>query len=80
VVDLAREAKSLEIGPADVFEWMPLLEAYVNLGNIEKAKEVSRLIRDDKNLFTIMCSQYEAIKDQPAEYDRVSVYEALCKK
>ena len=80
VVDLAKEAKSLEVGPADVSEWMPLLEAYVNLGNIEKAKEVSRLIRDDKNSFTIMCSQYEEIKDQPAEYDRVSVYEALCKK
>jgi hypothetical protein len=80
VVKLAKEAKSLDVSPATVSEWMPLLEAYVSLGNIDKTKEVSQLIRDDKNSFTVMCSQYEAVKSQSAEYDRTAVYEALCKK
>jgi hypothetical protein len=79
-VDLANEADKLEVSPADVTEWMPLLEAYVYLGDIENAKQVAQLIRDDKYSFNKMCSQYETLKDQPAEYDRVSVYETLCKK
>jgi hypothetical protein len=79
-VDLADEADALGVGPATVIEWMPLLEAYVNLGDIENAKQVAQLIRDDKYSFNKMCVQYEVLKDQPAEYDRTAVYEALCKK
>jgi hypothetical protein len=79
-VDLAKQAKSLGVEPADVSEWMPLLEAYVYLNDMEHAKEIAGLVRDDKYSFTKMCSQFETIKEQPAEYDRVSVYQALCKK
>ncbi len=79
-VDLDKKAKSLELKPSDVSEWMPVLEAYVYLNDMEHAKQIAGLIREDKNSFTKMCSQYESLKEQPAGYDRVSVYEALCKK
>jgi hypothetical protein len=80
VVDLAGEAESLGENPVDVSEWMPLLEAYVNLNDIEHAKKISKLIRENKNSFTKMCLQSNVIKDPPAENNRISVYEALCKK
>jgi hypothetical protein len=80
VVDLYKQSKPLKIEPADVSEWMPVLEAYVNLNDIEQARQIAKLIRDDKYSFTKMCAQYETLKEQPAGYDRVSVYEALCKK
>jgi hypothetical protein len=80
VVDLAGEAKSLDLEPAAVSEWMPALEAYVQLNKIDQAKKVARLIREDKDAFTKMCSQNELIKDESAAYDRASTYEALCKK
>lgn len=80
VVDWAKEARKLEVGPAAVSEWLPLLEAYVHLNDVENAKQVAQLIRDDKVSYTKMCVQYRSIKEQPAAYDRASVYEALCKK
>ncbi|MBI5953726.1 MAG: hypothetical protein HY865_18890 [Chloroflexi bacterium] len=80
VVELGDQAWDLDLRPAEVSEWFPLLEAYVNLGDIENAKAVARLIRDDKNSFTKLCTQYESTKKQPAEYDRIPVYEALCWK
>lgn len=80
VVDLLKQAKSLGVEPADVSEWMPALEAYVNLNEIEQAKAIAQLVRDDKYSYIKMCMQYETIKEQTAEYDRVSVYRALCKK
>jgi len=80
VVDLAHKAKSHETAPSDVSEWMPVLEAYVYLNDVEHAKQIAQLIRDDKYSHTKMCTQYRSIKEQPAGYDRVSVYETLCKK
>jgi hypothetical protein len=80
IVDLAHKAKSREAMPKDVTEWMPVLEAYVHLNDMEHAKQIAGLIRDDKYSHTKMCTQYASLKEQPAEYDRVSVYEALCKK
>jgi hypothetical protein len=59
---------------------MPVLEAYVHLNDIEHAKQISGLIRKDKFAFTKMCSEYETLQGQAAEYDRDAVYEALCKK
>ncbi len=79
-VELGNEAESLGVGPASVTEWMPLLEAYVQLGDIKNAKRIAQFVREDKYSFNKMCTQYEALKDQAAEYDRVLVYEALCKK
>lgn len=79
-VKLGKEAKKLGVEPSTVTEWMPLLEAYVELGDIENAKRVAQFVRDDKYSFNKMCAQYESLKDQPAEYNRAAVYEALCKK
>jgi hypothetical protein len=79
-VELGNEAESLGVGPAAVTEWMPLLEAYVELGDIENAKRIAQFIREDKYSFNKMCTQYESLKNQAADYDRVEVYEALCKK
>jgi len=80
VVALAQEAKSLELEPAIVSEWLPALEAYVQLNKIDQAKKISLLIREDKFTFTKMCSNYESLAGQAAGYERDSTYEALCKK
>jgi hypothetical protein len=80
VVKLGDQAWELDLRPAEVSEWFPLLEAYVNLGDIDNARGIARFIRDDKNSFAKFCAQYESTEKQPAEYDRVPVYEALCRK
>jgi hypothetical protein len=79
-VKLGKEAKKLGVEPSNVTEWMPLLEAYVELGDIENAKRIAQFVREDKYSFNKLCAQYESLKDQPAEYNRNAVYEALCKK
>jgi hypothetical protein len=80
VVKLVREAKSNNLKPVDVTEWMPAMEAYVQLNDMDHAKEIAKLVRDEKYTFSRMCAQYESLKGQPAAYDRDKVYEALCKK
>jgi len=79
-VDLADEAASLGVTPADVSEWLPVLEAYAHLNDMEHARHISELIREDKDSFTKLCSLSETLLEQPAKYDRVLTYEALCKK
>jgi hypothetical protein len=80
VAALGKEAEKLGLNAASATEWMPLLEAYVQLEDLQNAKRVARLIREDKLSFNKLCSQYEALKGQPAAYDRAAVYEALCRK
>ncbi len=75
---LANEAIALGLEPYDISEWMPALEAYVHTENAKSAKRIANLIYIDRPVFVSLCTQYKILRDEPADYDRALVFEALC--
>jgi hypothetical protein len=75
---LADEAISLNLEPRDLSEWLPALEAYVHINDMKSAKRLANLIRIDPITYRSLCAQYKDLRDQPAEYDRAPVFDALC--
>jgi hypothetical protein len=47
IVALASQAEALGYRPADVFEWLPFIEAYARSGETERAASLSRQAFDD---------------------------------
>jgi hypothetical protein len=84
VADLAEEAIRLELSPKDVSEWMPALEAYLNLGDDRKAKQMARWISYNRSTHISLCTSLkmtlaEADNDNTV-YDRALLNEVLCSK
>lgn len=77
--DLADEAISLGLEPSDVSEWLPALEAYIHVEDAKQSKQISRLIRVNKNVYAGLCEQMKVLHGQPAEYDRDLLLNVLCK-
>jgi hypothetical protein len=75
---LADQAASLDLKPADRSEWLPALEAYVNAGEPDKARQVAKYIRADKSLRTVLCDQIEGTQEWPASYDPEQIVNTLC--
>jgi hypothetical protein len=75
---LADEAIALGLEPRDLSEWLPALESYVNVGDVKSAKRLANLVRIDAATFRSLCTQYKDLRDEPAEYNRASVFDALC--
>jgi len=59
---LADEAEQLGLTPADRSEWLPVVEAYLNTGETQKASQVSKKIKADKNLKLTLCRQLGQVK------------------
>jgi hypothetical protein len=47
IAALGAEAASLDLAPADPIEWMPFLQAYAVLGQIEKVESLATQFKDD---------------------------------
>jgi hypothetical protein len=47
VAALETEAASLELAPSDPIEWMPFIQAYAYLGQIEKVETLAAQFKDD---------------------------------
>lgn len=77
--ELADEARSLGLSPKDTSEWLPVLEAYFHVGDTKQSKQIARLIRVNRHVYTGLCEQMRALEDQPADYDRESLLNTLCR-
>lgn len=76
--DLADQAILLDLKPSTTSEWLPVLEAYLHVKNVEQSRQILKLIREDKGFHAGICEQLKFFKEQPAGYDRELLADALC--
>jgi hypothetical protein len=55
VVEVAEQAGRLDLTPSDLSEWMPFFQGYVNVGDVEQARRVAGMIRQDGSLAEHIC-------------------------
>ncbi len=72
VVRLADDARTLDLAPVDLTEWVPLLEGYIYTGRLDDARNIVELIQVDEKLTGYLCTQLES---QP---DRIKLANELC--
>lgn len=77
--NLADEAESLGLSAADQSEWLPVIEAYVNVGELEKADALAKKIRTDKQLRVTLCDQLKQTSTWPALTDSTTLIELVCR-
>ena len=77
--ELADQAMSLGLSPKEPSEWLPALEAYIQMGDTKQSKRIARLIRVNRYVYTGLCEQMKVLQDQPADYDRDLLLNTLCK-
>lgn len=75
---LADEAMRLGFLAADRSEWLPVIESYVNIGNMEKASELAQKIRTDKNTRVTLCDQLEGTGRWSVATDSVTLIKLIC--
>ncbi|GAB4504121.1 MAG: hypothetical protein Fur0043_11140 [Anaerolineales bacterium] len=72
---LADEAEKLELKPADRSEWLPVIETYLQVGETQKATQVAKKIKADKNLRLTLCKQ---LSTWPASAHPEALIQILC--
>jgi len=77
VADWADEASLLGFKPLNRSEWIPVFEAYANLGRYKEAKHIASIIRGDKDLQNILCKQMSETQEAP-DYNLEYIYTTLC--
>jgi hypothetical protein len=75
---LAGEAERLGFLAADRSEWLPVIETYVNAGNMEKASELAQKIKTDKDTRVALCDQLKRTTAWPDTTDPVALIELIC--
>jgi len=78
VTRMADEALANEYKPLDLSEWMPVYEGYANTDRKKDARNISRILRSDKDLQHSICSQLEEWSDIPSDYNYEFIYGELC--
>jgi hypothetical protein len=75
---LADEALMKGYAAADRSEWLPLIEAYINTGDLETAKELARKIKTNRDLHVALCDQLKGTTKWPASTDHATLIEVVC--
>lgn len=75
---LADEAEKLGLKPADRSEWLPVVEAYINTGETQKANQVAKKLKADKNLRLTLCRQFSETTAWPASANPELLIQTLC--
>jgi hypothetical protein len=75
--DFADKARFLDYKPLNIAEWLPVFEAYANTGRREEARQISKIIRSDKDLRALLCDQM-IIPPDYQYYDHEYIYSTLC--
>jgi hypothetical protein len=75
-VKLADEAAQKRLKPSDETEWMPVIEAYANLGQAEKASQAVNEI--DKSVRRFICFQQSPAAEWPQDYNAEFIRNTLC--
>jgi len=57
VVKLADQVSDLGFKPLNRSEWIPVFEAYVNVNRMQDAEHLATIIKDDKDLKFLYCTQ-----------------------
>jgi hypothetical protein len=76
--ELAGEIEYLGLKPADRSEWLPVIEAHINSGDLERARELARKIKADKGLRLTLCEQLEATETWPESTDFPALVKLVC--
>lgn len=76
---LAAEIERLGLEPADRSEWLPVIEAHLRAGDLDRARALAREVRSDRELRLALCAQMEAAETPPEGAGSPSVYEVLCR-
>lgn len=76
--NLADEALAMGYSAADRSEWLPLIEAYINVGELDKARELSRKIKTEKKLRASLCDQLKGTSAWPASTDSATLIGMVC--
>ena len=77
--ELADEALAKDFKPLERIEWMAVFEAYANAGQEDQAGEIAKILRDDKGVRQLLCSQLEDPSDKQG-YQTEFILETLCGK
>jgi hypothetical protein len=75
---LADEALGLGYAAADRSEWLPLIETYVNTGDLETAQELAQKIKTNRDLHVSLCDQLQGTTAWPATSDSEALIEVVC--
>lgn len=54
---LGDEALRLDLKPLNRAEWLPVISAYLNTGRMEEARQLAKIVRDDRELKNFICKQ-----------------------
>ena len=65
VASLRQEAEKAGLNPSDETEWLPFLEGYAQLGNLDQASELTDLIRRKEGAEEILCETWKRILNEP---------------
>lgn len=76
-VALGDEAEVKGFKPLNRSEWIPLFEAYANTGRLDDARHLATIIKDDKDLKYLYCSQIDFIRQNPS-YDSALIQSLIC--
>jgi hypothetical protein len=75
---LADEALMLGYSAADRSELLPLIEAYINVGELDKARELAKRIRANRELRVTLCDQLKGTSTWPASPDFATLTDIVC--
>jgi hypothetical protein len=74
---LAQEAIAQDYKPLNRAEWMPVYEAFANIGELSEAKNIAKILKDDKYLRYHLCSQMTTLPES-SQYNYEFIYSTLC--
>jgi len=74
---LAEEALALNYKPLNRAEWMPVLEAFANVGKLEEARNIAKILKDDRNLRHHLCAQMTP-PPEDRQYNYEYIHSTLC--
>ncbi len=75
---LADEAARLNLTPLDRTEWLPIMTAYVNSGQENKALQTAKKIKGDRLTKIFLCTQFERVTEWPSGYNQDLLLSILC--
>jgi hypothetical protein len=75
---LADEAIQKDLNPSDLSEWMPVLAAYANSDQTQKANQIVKRIKGAHDTRDFLCIQLEKVTQWPEGYNSELIISSLC--
>jgi hypothetical protein len=78
-LEFAGEIERLGLTAADRSEWLPVIETYLNAGELENAARLSDSIRTDRDMRNALCDQLKATTTWPTATDPAAFSQLVCR-